>query len=1245
VSFESLFRSSFDFDESVRVDREASGEDREEKLGLLENYYVTDSAEEYLRDLFARILGEAEGEREGFNHWLYGYYGSGKSHLLAVTGLLLDSKWVGDVGREMVWKELAGERDGNLKELRRLWRRCLEEYRVWPLFVNLLKEQGDRKRGFGNVILRRLHEKQGLSPHLKVAFFEQWYLRDHTWEELQENAQRVLQEEAPDLSGDNLWSRVQKYPVLADGALPVLFEDVTGSPDGYSDVVERNLKAEVVAQQLEDARQAIERDSDSPSRLLLLLDEITLFIGTKYGLLTELNALAEAIDEVGEGKILTVGTAQEDPSRVQTEYSAREVDFSILDDRFPHQFSLPSSHVGEIVKNRLLRKTDEGHRTFGEALSAANLNPGDSLVFYDVQQNTDPPLDQTGEEVLSYLPLLPYQPPLFLEILSQLRTQEADLAKSIFSGTARAILAIVNGLLERWGAAEDGPLKGKEGNPSRVVSLVDFFEVIRPELEDIAPQEINTIKEVEKKVGDDLQPIDEKVCKVVLLLQRVPDMIPLDDIKNIAAALMDDLNGETVYKRASAVKASLGRLGKYIRVDQEHAAYRRFTTQEERSVLDVAETLEREFGTEDVLQEVTRPTSEFSETGPSTLWAEVLRHLELPTQVPYEEGGDPYPVQFEFDVDGHTFHSAFGEEEGLQVQVHVDCLLSGEPRPGAEHAEAFLWSLEAEGWKSFYEQLKEWAALSAACRQHTTTPPTLERELQRKRERLPGRLASRIQNGTLKVGGKTPESISRGVELYVRRAYSSGFHPEMLRVDTKRLRQLEGIRRTSKLPDWAATINVVCDSTSSVTNEIVSDIRGGVGKKLRRDGSLSVDAILAHLEQENPDYEDLRPALVSHLWGLSQRGDFQPVSEEGDPLRAKDLLDSTRWHEIQIRLGQGPEIREHLERVPDVGPQDSHDEAVYKVRSFLERQQDQVDTLRQQIRAAQDSAASDPVKHLFGKFQEWLTQTYDSITSWSESTRSSQPDWETVVDKAIGVQDQIRAAQNQWENREAYLLQLDALLVLYENHSELLPKDVREALDRLLQDARMAADTLWWTDDGWTEYVDRLGGLSETVQCLRDWWTSLWEQEARQKLLERTADHPWLVSSIELPTQAVGRRFETEYLHPLRSARQSMKRAERILKPLTRDAHDVEAADVRWALGKLQSEHGLHVPPLVEIETQLRKLRVVEDITQGAAPTEVAGVGIWPRDRDDLTGPLEELVRRGESPSLTQTEHGLILTA
>ncbi|ERG97281.1 MAG: hypothetical protein J07HQW2_03767 [Haloquadratum walsbyi J07HQW2] len=111
---------------------------------------------------------------------------------------------------------------------------------------------------------------------------------------------------------------------------------------------------------VESYRQELEAESEKPVKIVLLVGEVTLFIGGDYQRLSELNALAESIDTIGDGNIQMVATAQSEIEDVRPGLAAKQLDFGILKDRFPHQYHLPSHHAGEIVQRRLLEKTDDG---------------------------------------------------------------------------------------------------------------------------------------------------------------------------------------------------------------------------------------------------------------------------------------------------------------------------------------------------------------------------------------------------------------------------------------------------------------------------------------------------------------------------------------------------------------------------------------------------------------------------------------------------------------------------------------------------------------------------------------------------------------------------------------------------------------------------------------------------------------------------------------------------------------------
>jgi hypothetical protein len=175
------------------------------------------------------------------------------------------------------------------------------------------------------------------------------------------------------------------------------------------------------------------------------------------------------------------------------------------------------------------------------------------------------------------------------------------------------------------------------------------------------------------------------------------------------------------------------------------------------------------------------------------------------------------------------------------------------------------------------------------------------------------------------------------------------------------------------------------------------------------------------------------------------------------------------------------------------------------------------------------------------------------------------------------------------------------------------------------------------------ELIDTLSHRTSAIQAVSDWWEGLKQDEKRQRFMEKTEEHPWLASPKEPSLDHVGHQFRTEVLGPLRKFRQAMERAEDIIDPLTRDAHEVEAADLRRTLGRLQRGGFLDVSTVRDVDAPLQKLTLLETITGGAAPGEVDAIGYWPKDRSYLKTALQDLARDGEDYELDDTEHGVII--
>ena len=178
-----------DFEESVRIDR-AEPDHREQAI---QSYHMTKDSQRFVGDFTDRMLGQADDMRSGSNYWLYGYYGSGKSHLLTVLDGLLDSDWV-DGNQDAIWNDLAPSSTNGLDELGDDWKTLHDEFYIIPVSVNLLKYQGQKQRSFSEIVLKYAHQNadltgvddgisSGLSPQLDVAYFEKWLRTTDVWPE------------------------------------------------------------------------------------------------------------------------------------------------------------------------------------------------------------------------------------------------------------------------------------------------------------------------------------------------------------------------------------------------------------------------------------------------------------------------------------------------------------------------------------------------------------------------------------------------------------------------------------------------------------------------------------------------------------------------------------------------------------------------------------------------------------------------------------------------------------------------------------------------------------------------------------------------------------------------------------------------------------------------------------------------------------------------------------------------------
>ncbi len=1220
-----------DFEESVRIDRA----DPEHRRQAIQSYHMTEDSQRFVQDFTDRILGQADDMRSGSNYWLYGYYGSGKSHLLTVLDGLLDSNSV-EGNQDAIWEDLAPSATNGLAELGADWKSLHEEFYVIPISVNLLKYQGQKQRSFSEIVLKYAHQNadltgvddgisKGLSPHLDIAYFEKWLRTTDVWPNRQTRAEEILEDitsqSANKWTSDALWEDIQEYGVLADAILPRLFKDINGTRDGYTDLQPSDIDPEAVVNRLEELRATREAQLDKPVKLVVLLDEVSLFIETDFERLTELQTLAENIDDIGDGDIQLVATAQAKMEDAQPQFAAEGTDYSILKDRFPHRYQLPSKHVGDIAKRRLFEKSSDGKRAVQEVLDNASVKPSESLVYNEIRQNTQPELDRIDEEVLvDFYPFLPYHAPLFLEILFNLRQEAPDPAKSIFSGTARAILALMHTLLQE---------EVEDGDPDQVVSLVDFYDKIKPELREILTADMRVIEgsdvgedrdrddklETAKGIADEVEDgklaeFDLDVAKAVLLLQHVHDMIPLNE-RNIAVSVMSDLNGQPRISTQNRVEESLDRLQKYIRpTNDETKARYRFATLEERIIYEDTEDNEDNPDWDAILA-----------TLDEHLWDQIIQELSLPQSAPYGQSGEEYPVAYGFNIDGTDFGTTVEPEGGLEVDIEIQGVRPDHTSDQTD-VTTLYWTINTDGLDDLRKHIIEWWALRDAISTQTV-PDAVERDLEDRARAVRSKLVSSLGGGSYKVKDKTDISVlSTAVETAVDVAYPEGQHPMMLQVNKDRLQELASLSPADPLPAWAHTIQVPSSDPDTTRGKrtIQTNVMSLTGRQLKdRDKGLNLQTVLDGIVAEKPFYDKTRPALCAILWGFCQEGRLVPVDEDGNTLENSTVLDQSRQSSIRLKL---------LPRDPigDLLQDGGFKETTETVADGLINLQETNQRLRASIRGLQEDVQliadtdiqTTIVTELLEAFAEALSSRVAATDERLKIIKSQGEGLGEAIEETNTTQEWYAEVADIWNRRLVNLYRFDLQLVIADNGFEWIDQDALSTVERQ-RETLESFEGQWWTTNGWNVLLGETEtGVTTEIQT--SWKTFLNKREL-DEFVDRIVDHPWIIPQRKFSADIL-RGFERTYISPIRNILEWYEDIDETVAALDSDDPDtlVSAAN-RIADCDPLSE--ATVSELAELEARLDRLsRLVGDRT----PDMINQIGILPEDRQAIDSRLKGLV-------------------
>lgn len=494
----------------------------------LREYIITRELRKHFNTFFNNYEKSLSYPTDKIGVWISGFFGSGKSHFLKILSYLLSNDTV--AGKPAV--EYFTDKFDDPMMFAQL-ERCAKLPTDTILFnIDSKSPINKDKTAILRVFAKVFYEYRGFyGDDLKVARLEQFIDKSGKTADFKAKFAEV--------NGDE-WENVRDaFAFFEDDIVAALVETL-----GMSETAARNWfnGTETADMSIEQLVKEIKEYIDSKGksfRLMFMIDEVGQYIGSDGSLMLNLQTIVEEIGSKCDGRVWVMVTSQEAIDSI-TKISGD--DFSKIQGRFNTRLSLSSSSVDEVIKKRILAKTETAEQML---LMSYDKN---SAVLKNLFTFNDAVLDLKGYsgeyDFVETYPFVPYQFRLMQNVLAQIR-KHGNSGKHL-SGGERSMLS---GFQEAAQAIEN-----KDENALVPFSL--FYNTVHTFLESAIRRVIDRCQTAADS-HDGIEQYDVSILKLLYLIRYVDDIKA--NVDNITTLMVEDIRADKINMRKD-IQASLDRL-------------------------------------------------------------------------------------------------------------------------------------------------------------------------------------------------------------------------------------------------------------------------------------------------------------------------------------------------------------------------------------------------------------------------------------------------------------------------------------------------------------------------------------------------------------------------------------------------------------------------------------------------------------------------------------------------------------
>jgi hypothetical protein len=524
----------------------------------LEEYIITRELRRHFTTFFENYSKAIDQPTDKIGVWISGFFGSGKSHLLKMISYLLSNR---EVDGKRAVEYFKDKFDDPLMYATIV--RCTNIPTESILFnIDIEGPINKDKTAILRVFAKMFYNHLGFyGEDLKVAKLERFIDKEGKTE--------AFRKAFEEINGVPWVKSRDSYAFFEDDIVTVLQKVL-----GMSEIAARNwFNSEdsvnmSIKQLVEEIKEYVDSKGEN-FRLLFCVDEVGQYIGDDGNLLLNLQSIVEEVGSKCRGKVWIMVTSQE---AIDSVVKISGDDFSKIQGRFNTRLSLSSASVDEVIKKRILKKTEEADALLRMVYDKEHAVLKNLFTFKEAVQDIKGYAD-AGEFSATY-PFVPYQFIVIQKVLAEIR-KHGNAGKHL-SGGERSMLS----------GFQEAAQKVQDKDENALVPFWQFYDTVHTFLESPIRRVIDRCQNAADR-HDGLKQRDVSVLKLLYLVRYIDDFKA--NIDNIATLMVDDIRTDKIALRRE-IAESLVRLETQNYIARNGDTYLFLTDEEQEIAIDIRNT-------------------------------------------------------------------------------------------------------------------------------------------------------------------------------------------------------------------------------------------------------------------------------------------------------------------------------------------------------------------------------------------------------------------------------------------------------------------------------------------------------------------------------------------------------------------------------------------------------------------------------------------------------------------------------